>query len=160
MRIVIAALASALTLLFAAGAEAETSVAVSFAPAFEKKLAKTYGAREAEELSEAIERSVALRTRNLQRPVTVAVTVLDAIPNRPTFKQLGDKPGLSLGDSFGIGGARLKGVIRGADGAVLGEVETSWYESDIRNAAYATTWTDARRAIRFFARDVEKKAAG
>ncbi len=76
--------------------------------------------------------------------------LIDAKPNRPTFKQMADRPGLSM-ESFGIGGAEVKGeqVMPGGGKIMLGY---SWYESDIRWSQAQATWSDAERAIDSFAR--------
>jgi len=88
-------------------------------------------------------------------PVTLVVTLEDAKPNRPTFEQLSREPGLSF-QSFGNGGAELTGELIDAQGNVLGTMDYSWYENDIREAAFSGTWSDANIAIRRFAKHAAK----
>ncbi len=84
--------------------------------------------------------------------VVLKIVLTDAKPNRPTFKQLSKEVGLSH-QSYGLGGASIEGQIVNASGDVIGDMSYAWYESDIRDAAYSTTWSDAHRAISRFARE-------
>src|SRR5690606_19335324 len=96
----------------------------------------------------------ALARKGVTGDVAVEVTIVDADPNRPTMQQMADTPGLDM-RSVSIGGAELTGVLRRADGQVIGEVEHRRYNhslSDIGGAA--STWTEARRAIRRFAQKI------
>ena len=65
------------------------------------------------------------------------------------IKQLGDKPGLSF-ESFGVGGAKIEGRAVAADGAVT-PLKYSFYETDIRQAPYRSTWSDAQWTFDRFA---------
>jgi hypothetical protein len=131
-------------------------VSVSYGEKAELKLTKTYGARERETLQEMIQRSV---KRSLgERAARVEVTLVDVTANRPTFKELGDKPGLSM-QSFGIGGADLTGKAFDASGNLLGEVQYDWY-GDILLADTAWTWSDADRTIEVFARKLSQAVPG
>ena len=88
-------------------------------------------------------------------PVTVEISIVDADPNRPTMQQLADTPGLDAFRSISIGGAELHAVLRGADGQVLSEVTHRRYNHSLDDVIPpATTWTEARRAIRQFANKV------
>ncbi|PKP80110.1 MAG: hypothetical protein CVT79_16655 [Alphaproteobacteria bacterium HGW-Alphaproteobacteria-18] len=150
------ATALALLLMAAAPVAAATEIAVSYSPEFTEKLQDDYGMKEGEVLAGRIERDL---TRQLARAgVDVAkidVTILDARPSRPTFKQAGDKPGLDMMRSVSVGGMKLKAVAFDASGAPAGELEYDWYENDIRNAGL-TTWHDAGRASDRFARKFAK----
>jgi hypothetical protein len=100
------------------------------------------------------------------------LTLVMATPNRPTFEQLSgrgdwgwDRPGvrplsqyLSL-SSFGLGNVEVTGVFTGADGAALGEVNYRYEEDDLRQAAFAATWTDAHRGIDMFANRLAETVA-
>jgi hypothetical protein len=113
---------------------------------------KAYGVRDVERLANELQRDVErelARTGGLDEGARVELTLVDAKPNRPTFKQLSATPGLSF-QSFGVGGATIEGRIVAANGAVT-PVGYSWYESDIRQAAHHGTWTDAEWAIDRFA---------
>jgi hypothetical protein len=126
------------------------------------ELSETYGAREGAFLQdltegfvqEALTRAGAMVTEG-DAPLTVEITIMDAVPNRPTFQQLRDTPSLSL-ESFGVGGARFEAVIRNASGAVVATVEHDYYDNDIANAYASTTWSDVRFAARGFARKVAR----
>ena len=93
--------------------------------------------------SDLIERAGVLAGGRLE------LTLVDVKPNRPTFKQLGDKPGLSM-ESFGVGGAAIEGRAISMDGVVT-PVRYKWYETDIRQARFSSTWSDAQHAIDRFA---------
>lgn len=128
-----------------------SSVEVKLSPELQKKAAEDYGVRDVQRLADNLKKDV---ERELQRTGVLAggrveLTLVDARPNRPTFKQLGDRPGLSM-ESFGIGGAAIEGQAISVDGHVT-PVRYNWYESDIRQARVSTTWSDAERAIDRFA---------
>lgn len=120
---------------------------------FQKKLDDELGAREAKTLTDALTRKVtnafASRGVNADR---VVVTVEDAKPNRPTFQQVTDKPGLDAMRSISIGGARVSGIAYNASGTEIGRFEYKWYETDLANVLAASTWTDARTSFDRFAR--------
>ena len=78
------------------------------------------------------------------------VVILDATPNRPTAAQLRATPGLSL-RSFGIGGAELEAELISASGETIALYRYEWSSPHIGNSSRAGVWTDAERAIGFFA---------
>ena len=55
-----------------------------------------------------------------------------------------------------MGGAELRAILRGADGQVISEITHRRYNYSIEDAAMQapTTWSEAQRAIRRFARRV------
>jgi hypothetical protein len=133
------------------------SVTVTIDPAFAKVGGKDYGLRDLQGLADSLKKSVEgqLSAKGRLTPgaadaATVNLVLIDAKPNRPTFKQMADRPGLSM-ESFGIGGAEVKGeqVMPGGGKIMLGY---SWYENDIRWSQAQATWSDAERAIDGFAR--------
>lgn len=132
-------------------------VNVSLSETFAEKLDKELGEREGEILTnmliEDIEREFAGELAELG---DINITIIDARANRPTFKELGDTPGLSL-QSFGVGGASLSGDVLDADGNVLTSLEYKYYETDIRNAYGRATWSDARRTFDRFADKLAKQ---
>ena len=142
---------AALVLLAAPGALA-TEINVSYDPDFAEELADNYGEREGEYLTKEV-------SKDLNRELTKAgidvarinVTIINAKPNKPTFKQMGDKPGLDFGRSKSIGGMKLSATAYDSDGTTTGELTYDWYETDLRNAGL-WTWSDANRASGFFAR--------
>lgn len=148
--------ALALLLMAAAPVAAAAEIAVTYSPEFTEKLEEDYGMKEGDVLGGRIQRDL---TRELEKAgvdvARVDVTILDASPSRPTFKQGSDKPGLDMFRSVSIGGMKLKGVAFDAAGAPAGELEYDWYETDIRQAGL-TTWHDASRASDRFARKFAK----
>lgn len=144
-------LLAAAVLLGLAPVAAATEINVSLGPDFSEKLAEDYGEREGEylagrvraDLQRALDKSGADVAR-------VDVTILDAKPSRPTFKQGSDEPGLDMHRSVSVGGMKLSAVAYDAAGAKSDPFEYKWYESDIRQAGL-TTWQDARRASSRFA---------
>jgi hypothetical protein len=131
---------------------APASVNVTVAPKLQAKFEKTFGLREADlltkDLRTAVEKSLADKTAYEGARVELVLT--DVKPNRPTFKQLGDTPGLSY-DSFGVGGAAIQGRVVAADGTET-PIDYKWFETDIRQARFNWVWSDAEWTFDRFAR--------
>jgi hypothetical protein len=87
----------------------------------------------------------------------VVLTIEDAQPNRPTFAQVSNKPGLDPIRSISIGGAKVSGVAYDAAGAEIAACSYDWYESDITQVATASTWTDANSVFARFASRCARK---
>ncbi|MEW5684222.1 MAG: hypothetical protein AB1942_04820 [Pseudomonadota bacterium] len=155
MRVLFLSAAALLTTATAALA-APASVQVTVAPELQKTFDKTYGVRESAQLTtdlrESVERSLAKSTAYEGARIELVLT--DAKPNRPTFKQLSDTPGLSM-ESFGVGGASVEGRIIAADGAVT-PVAYKWYETDLRQAYGNWVWSDATWTFDRFARKLAR----
>jgi hypothetical protein len=159
MRAVLLALATASLVgpAFAGQVDIATPIA---SPEFRTKLDTDLGAREEAYLADYAKKRIAreLAKRGLSEApgaARIEITIHDAQPNKPTFRQLGKTPGLSYADSFGVGGAELEARFTNAAGAAQ-TVRYKWYETDITQAAYAGPWSDAERAIRRFAVEVAK----
>lgn len=151
------ALSAAALLASAAVAQAApATVSVNVAPELQHRFDKTYGVREAETLTADLKSSVekALAKKPAYDGARLELTLVDVKPNRPTFKQLGDVPGLSM-DSFGIGGASIEGKIVEADGRET-PVAYHWYETDIREAYGNWVWSDATWTFDRFARKLAR----
>ena len=157
--------AAALTL--ASGAALAQSVALTSITIGEALEAKRddYGPRALDRLEAELRDSIehALERANLladadAADIFIAVTLEDAFPNRPTFAQLSNQPGLSY-ESYSRGGARLSATLSGADGTQLGEADYHWRTMDITDAAHRSTWTDADRTFDRFARRLADQAA-
>lgn len=135
---------------------AAAEINVSYAPEFSEKLADDYGEKEGTFLSERVrtdlERALARSGVDVAR---IDVTIVDAKPSRPTFKQGGDEPGLDMHRSVSLGGMKLKAVAYDAAGTASEPFEYKWFENDIRQAGL-TTWHDARRASSRFAANFVK----
>ena len=91
---------------------------VTIGPELQEKAVETYGVRDVEDLANQLRKDV---ERELGRSgaydgARIELTLVDAAPNRPTFKQLSDTPGLSLA-SFGLGGAKIEGQAIAPGGA-------------------------------------------
>jgi hypothetical protein len=141
-------LAAATVLALAAPAWAQ-STPVSFSPEFQTALEEEYGPREGDYLREAVVRAIdaELARRGVSNPGSIEVTIIDAEPNRPTMQQLRDEPGLDPIRSISIGGAELRATLPGGEAVTHRRYNHSL--ADL--VAPATTWTEARRAIRQFA---------
>lgn len=127
-------------------------ITVTPSDSFLEELEDNYGLRELDYLDRKI--SYYLERQFDKQGLDVArvdVTINDARPNKPTFKQLGDNTSLDYGRSIGIGGMDLTATAYDMSGNVLGEYSYDWYETDIRWAG-PTTWYDARRAAERFSR--------
>ena len=137
------------TSLFASAAYADSlQINVTYGEKAEKAITKTYGERERVAIRDLLERNL---TRELgNQAARVDVVINDVVANRPTFKQMGDRPGLSF-QSFGIGGADVTGKAYDSAGNLIGEVSYDWY-GDIMWADTSWTWTDADRALHQFSR--------
>lgn len=134
---------------------------VSYSDDFTETLEEDYGLREGEYLAGDIQEDLvnAFERKGIS-PARVDVVIVDAKPNRPTLQQLRDRPGLDFGRSISIGGMKLTATAYDESNAVIGELEYGWFENDIRNVIGGPTWSDARRASRFFARQLAKDISG
>ncbi len=129
---------------------------VAYGEKAEKAFSKTYGERERSVIVDTIKRNL---TREVgDQAARIDVVINDVVANRPTFKQLGDRPGLSF-QSFGIGGADISGKAYDAAGNLLGQVTYDWY-GDIYWANTSWTWSDADRAIYGFSRRLASVVPG
>lgn len=151
MRFATLAATALATLALALPASALT-VDAKVSPEFQKKLDDDIGAREAATLTEAVTRKVTdvFTARGIQAD-RVEVTIEDARPNRPTFEQVSNKPGLDSMRSISIGGAKVSGVAYDASGREIGRLNYNWYENDLSNVLGNATWTDARTTFARFA---------
>ena len=117
-----------------------------------------YGERDIRRLQDELEEAVSEALARGARPaedeagaLMVTVTLEDAWPNRPTFQQLSDQPGLSY-RSVSRGGARVSAVIETADGTQVGAADYEWRTFDIADSAHRSTWADAERTFDRFSR--------
>lgn len=148
---IIAIAAVALLSSATAALAAPASVTVTIGPELQQKAVEKYGVREVNYLAAELRKDV---TRALARTgaydgARIELTLVDAKPNRPTFKQLSDTTGLSY-ESFGVGGARIEGQAIAPGGAVT-PINYSYYETDIRQSRGHSTWFDAQWTMSRFA---------
>ena len=151
MRIAALAAAAAISALATAASAAPATVDVSIAPPLMEKAERTYGVRDVHDLAAELKQDV---ERELARTgaydgARIELVLADAAPTRPTFKQLGDRPGLSM-RSISLGGAEIAGRVIAADGREA-PVHYRYYENDLRNAYGETTWSHADQALSLFA---------
>ncbi len=153
----ISAAALLLAMTFATTASADAlQVNVTYGEKAQTKFEKTYGVREKAVIQEMVEKS--LRGRLGDQVARVDVVIHDLTANRPTFKELGDKPGLSM-QSFGVGGADVSGKAYDAAGNLIGQASYEW-TGDIIWADTAWIWSDADRTLSVFARRLAEAVPG
>src|SRR5512143_789321 len=89
--------AAALLASATAALAAPASVSVTLSPDLQTKAAKTLGVREVDDLAGRLRATVAnrLAKTGAYDGARIELVLADARPNRPTFQQLGDRPGLS-----------------------------------------------------------------
>ncbi len=137
---------------------AATEVSVTFSEDFAEELTDNYGEREGKKLTEDIVEDL---NKAFERagvdPAKVDITIINAKPNRPTFQQLRDKPGLDAFRSVSLGGMKLEGTAYDAAGNVLATEEYGWFENNIRDVFGHAVWSDANRASRRFATKLAKQ---
>jgi hypothetical protein len=126
-------------------------VSVAVGPELRER-ADDLGQREIDRLTDRLQREVdqALSQRD-SGIVSARLVLVDARPNRPTFEQVADRPGLDAFRSISIGGATIEGEVTTADGATR-PVGYDWYSSNLADVQGFGTWYDADRAIARFAR--------
>ena len=83
---------------------AATEIAVTYSEDFAEELADNYGEREGEKLTEDILKDLehAFEKAGVD-PAKVDVEIVDAKPNRPTFEQISNEPGIDAFRSISIG---------------------------------------------------------
>lgn len=129
------------------------------AMAEEPRVTVTVGGDLIEQVEDLGQRDVDLQLERLQTVVTrelaargvladaqVNLVLTDLKPNRPTFQQAADRPGLSVIDSLSIGGATIEGEVVTADGRRL-PVHYARYSTSIADVRGFGTWQDADRAF-------------
>ena len=99
--------------------------------------------RQVERLTTVVARELA-RSGGLEG-AQVNLVLTDLKPNRPTFQQAVDRPGLSIIESISIGGATIEGEVVTADGQRL-PVSYSRYSHNLADVHGYGTWQDAERA--------------
>ncbi|NJC39864.1 hypothetical protein GGQ87_000122 [Brevundimonas alba] len=98
---------------------------------------------QADRLAEVVRRALS-RSGGLDG-ARIDLVLTDLKPNRPTFQQLADRPGLDGHRSISIGGATIEGSITTADGQVL-PVRYDWYSNNLADVRGYGVWQDADRA--------------
>ena len=122
------------------------SVSVTIGPDLQEKtreLGERDVRQQADRLAEVVRRALA-RNGDLDG-ARIDLVLTDLKPNRPTFEQMADRPGLDPHRSISIGGAAIEGSITTADGQVL-PVRYDWYSHSLAEVHGYSTWQDADRA--------------
>ena len=107
------------------------------------KLGERDVSRQVNELADTVRTQLAREGAYPGARINLVLT--DLKPNRPTFQQAADKPGLSIMDSISIGGAAIEGEIVTAEGERL-PVRYSRYSNNLADVYGYNTWQDAERA--------------
>lgn len=141
-------------------------VAALAAPAFAQQVTVTVGGDLTEDVETLGQRDVDQQLARLQTVVErrlardgalegaqVNLVLTDLKPNRPTWQQALDKPGLSIMDSISIGGATIEGEVVTADGRRM-PVSYSRYSSSLADVYGYSTWQDADRAYERLASNI------
>ena len=122
------------------------SVSVTLGPDLQEKVAELGERdvrRQADRLAEVVRRTLA-RSGDLDG-ARIDLVLTDLKPNRPTFEQMAERPGLDPHRSVSIGGAAIEGQITTAHGQVL-PVRYDWFSNSIAEVRGYSTWQDADRA--------------
>jgi hypothetical protein len=158
------ATAAALALLcaapFASAQPAPTVRDVAISQDLQKKIEKDYGLQEADYLKGDLQRLVeqSLLEAGQTKVAWVSLTISDAKPNKPTFKQLTKNTSLSFADSLSLGGAKVEAKLYDSSGALLGTVKHSYFSNSLADVTALSTWTDANRAFNGAAYKIKKEA--
>jgi hypothetical protein len=83
----------------------------------------------------------------------LTITILDAVPNRPTLAQIQRAAGtLSLAESGG--GASLEATLRGPENQLIASYSYTWQNTSLDEGASYGIWTDTRRTFDRFANSI------
>jgi len=151
MRSLAIAVAAAGLLSAAPALATPAGVSVTVGPQLQEKAMRSLGVREIDELAKDLQKTVERRLSKsgAYDGARIELVLVDATPNHPTFKQLGDRPGLSM-QSLSVGGARIEGRAVAADGTVT-PLSYAYMEPDIRWVRGYATWTNAEETFDQFA---------
>lgn len=132
----------------AGAAAAQPSVTVTLGEDLQKE-SRELGAREVQQqvdqLTRIVSRAIAEDADLAGARVELVLTELK--PNRPTFQQVADRPGIDPMRSISIGGAAIEGQIIMADGRVQ-PVRYRWFSNNLSDVRGFAVWQDADRAYR------------
>lgn len=143
----------AVVLAIAGSAVAQPAdVVVTLGPDLQDKV-EELGAREVGEQADALAEAVrvALSRQGALEGARVELVLTDLKPNRPTWQQTIDRPGLDSFASISIGGASIEGEVILADGTRR-PVEYERYSHNLTDVVGYSTWQDADQAFNTFAR--------
>ncbi|MBB3873385.1 MAG: hypothetical protein KYX67_06430 [Brevundimonas sp.] len=139
----------------AAMAQAQTpTVNVTVGPELQRQIEKL-GEREVNEQIDELKTEVGQALERRYPGATANLVLEDLKPNRPTFEQIRQTPGLDPIRSVSIGGAAIKGDIVTADGRSL-PVDFSYFSPNIRDVWGYGVWRDADRAFERLGDQIEQ----
>lgn len=145
----------AATLAVAAMAQAQNpAVNVTIGPDLQRQVEKL-GDREVNEQIAALQVEVADALAKRYPGATANLVLVDLKPNRPTFEQIRQSPGLDPIRSVSVGGAAIKGEIITADGQSY-PVDFSYFTPNLRDVWGYSVWRDADRAFERFGDQIER----
>lgn len=133
----------------------------------QEKAAEYYGERDVQRLADDLHAEVQAALMGAGRLAgeddepagRIDLILTDAAPNRPTFEQMKNEPGLSF-QSVSRGGAAVEAVLYDASGQEVGRMEYDWRTPDLRDSQARGVWTDADRTIDRFAARLTRALAG
>jgi hypothetical protein len=136
---------------------------VTIGAGLQKALHDRYGDREGPvlqaEVADSLSRELksAGATLDDAAPLRIEVSIEDALPTHPTRHQIERNPSLDPFRSVSRGGARLRAVLRGADGKEIDHVDYDYYAMSIEQVSPAgDAWADARVTIQRFSAQIVK----
>jgi hypothetical protein len=136
----------AVTLAVAAMAQAQApTVNVTVGPQLQRQVEKL-GDREVNDQIAGLQAEVGKALAQRYPGATANLVLVDLKPNRPTFEQVRQTPGLDPINSISIGGATIKGQIITADGQTR-PVDYSYFSPSINDVWGYSVWRDADRAF-------------
>ena len=144
----------AVTLAVAATAQAQPAVNVTVGPDLTREI-KKLGDRDVDQQISDLQAQVSKALEQAYPGATADLVLTDLKPNRPTFQQVRDTPGLDPIRSVSIGGAAIKGEIVMADG-VTRPVDYSYFTPSINDVWGYSVWRDANRAFERFGDQIER----
>ncbi|MDQ1154106.1 hypothetical protein [Brevundimonas sp. SORGH_AS_0993] len=145
----------AVTLAVAAAAQAQPVVNVTVGPDLTREV-KKLGDRDVDQQVSDLRTEVSKALEQAYPGATADLVLTDLKPNRPTFQQVRDTPGLDPIRSISVGGAAVEGQIVTADGRTL-PVKFSYYTPSIADVWGFATWQDARRAFDRLGDQIEQR---
>jgi hypothetical protein len=129
----------------------------------QKALHDRYGDREGPvlqaEVTDSLGRALRAAGATLDDAATlrIEVSIEDAVPSHPTRHQVELTPSLDPVRSVSRGGARLRAVLRGADGKEVDHVDYDYYAMSLEQVSPSLdAWADARVTIQRFSAQVVK----
>ena len=145
----------AVTLAVAATAQAQPVVNVTVGPDLTREI-KKLGDRDVDQQISDLQAQVSKALEQAYPGATADLVLTDLKPNRPTFQQVRDTPGLDPIRSVSVGGAAVEGRIVTADGRTL-PVNFSYYTPSITDVWGFATWQDAQRAFQRLGDRIEQR---